>query len=298
MTRSRPRILLTGAQGQLGYELAPLLAAIGDVVATDRATLDLADADAIVAKIREAEPDLVVNAAAYTAVDLAEKERDLAFAINARAPGVLAEQAKRSGALLVHYSTDYVFDGGARAPYAEDAPTAPLSVYGASKLEGERAIAAAGANALVFRTSWVYALRGRNFLVSMRRLAAERDELRVVADQTGVPNWCRTLARETARVLSQGLDAAAERSGLYHLSCTGETTWHGFARAIVGDAVTPRVTAIATSDYPTPARRPAYGVLDTARFARTFGFALPDWRSALAECVASPADPQKAEAVV
>jgi len=277
--------------GQVGYELAPLLATMGDLVATDRATLDLADPDAIVATMRDVRPALVVNAGAYTAVDNAENERELAFAINGRAPGVLAEEARRCGALLVHYSTDYVFDGSASAPYAEDAPTDPLSAYGASKLEGERAIAASGAKALVFRTSWVYGLRGRNFLLTMRRLAAERDELRVVADQTGVPNWCRTLAQATVRALAQGLDAAAGRSGLYHLSCTGEASWFDFARAIVGEAGTPRVTAIATRDYPAPARRPSYGVLDTRRFARTFGFALPHWRVAFDACIASPAEP-------
>jgi dTDP-4-dehydrorhamnose reductase len=295
--RHRERILLTGANGQLGHELAPVLAALGDVVSTDRASLDLGDADAIVRRMRDLSPTLVVNAAAYTAVDLAEKERDAAFAINARAPQVLAEEAKRCGALLVHYSTDYVFDGAARTPYREDAPTAPLSVYGASKLEGERAIAASGAKALVFRTSWVYGLRGRNFLLTIRRLAAERTELRIVADQVGVPNWSRTLAAATGRVLGQGLAAAVERSGLYHLSCTGDTTWHGVAQAIVGDAPRPTVVAIETREYPTPARRPAYGVLDTARFVHTFGFALPHWRDAFDECVASAADPVRDDVV-
>jgi dTDP-4-dehydrorhamnose reductase len=291
------RILLTGANGQLGYELAPLLATLGEVAATDRATLDLASADAIAAKVRDFKPALIVNAAAYTAVDLAEKERDQAFAINAAAPAVLASEAKRCGALLVHYSTDYVFDGSAHTPYPEDAPTHPLSVYGASKLEGERAVAASGAKALVFRTSWVYGRRGRNFLLTVRRLAAERDELRIVDDQTGVPNWCRTLAQATARVLAPGPDAAGERRGLYHLSCTGQATWYGFAKAIVGDAHTPRVTPIATSDYPTPARRPAFGVLDTSRFVCTFGFALPDWRAAFDECMTSPLEPPRPAAV-
>jgi len=284
-------ILVTGANGQVGFELAHWLRPHGHIVAIDSGTLDLADAGAIARTMREIRPALVVNAAAYTAVDLAEQERDAAFAINALAPGVLAEEAKRAGAVLIHYSTDYVFDGAARAPYEEDAPTAPLSVYGASKLEGERGIAASGADALVFRTSWVYGLRGRNFLLTIRRLAAEREELRIVADQTGVPNWCRTLAQATARVVASGLPAMRERAGLYHLSSSGPTTWYEFARAIVGDAPRPRVMPIATEEYPTPARRPAYGVLATARFERTFGFALPNWRDALAECVASPAEP-------
>ena len=284
-------ILVTGANGQVGFELAHWLRPHGRVVAIDSDTLDLADPDAIVRTMRELSPALVVNAAAYTAVDQAEKERELAFAINAAAPGVLADEAKRAGAVLVHYSTDYVFDGTARAPYDEDAPTGPLSVYGATKLEGERRVAASGADALVFRTSWVYGMRGRNFLLTIRRLAAERDELRIVADQTGVPNWCRVLAQATARVVAAGLPAMRERAGLYHLSSSGPTTWYEFARAIVGEAPRPRVMPIATAEYPTPARRPAYGVLATAKFERTFGFALPHWRDALAECVASPAEP-------
>lgn len=287
----RPTILVTGAQGQVGFELARLLARCGDVVATDRATLDLADPDAIVAAMRGAKPALVVNAGAYTAVDRAETERALAQAVNGRAPGILAEEAKRLGALLVHYSTDYVFDGKRTTPYPEDAPPAPLNAYGASKLEGERAIAATGAQALVLRTSWVYGLRGRNFLVTMRRLAAERDELSVVADQLGVPNWCRMLAEATVRIVAGGLPAASERAGLYHLSSTGQASWHDFARAIVGDVPRPRVVPITTAEYPTPARRPAYGVLATARFEAAFGFALPDWREALARCVASPVEP-------
>ena len=283
----RPTILVTGSNGQLGFELAPLLAQSADVVAADRARLDLADADAIVAAVRGARPDLIVNAGAYTAVDLAEKEEPLAAAVNARAPGILAEEAKRLGAVLIHYSTDYVFDGTRTTPYPEDAPTSPLNVYGATKLEGERAIAAVGGNALVFRTSWVYGLRGRNFLLTMRKLAAERDELRIVSDQLGVPNWCRSLAEATARVVAPGVAALADRAGLYHLSATGEASWYDFARAIVGDVATPRIVPIATADYPLPARRPAYGVLDTARFEATFGFALADWRDTLARCLAS-----------
>ena len=283
--RERPRILVTGAGGQVGAELARLLPAHGDVVALDRAALDLARPDAIVAAMRGVQPDIVVNAAAYTAVDLAESQRDVAFAVNARAPQVLAEEAKRGDAILVHYSTDYVFDGRATTPYDEDAPTAPLNVYGESKLAGERAIAQSGAHAIVLRTSWVYGLAGRNFLLTIQRLARERDELRIVADQIGTPNWSRTLAEATASLVAEGGPYLAERAGLYHMSSTGSASWYEFARTIVGNADKPRVTPIATADYPTPARRPAYGVLSTRRFCGTFGFALPDWRAALTACL-------------
>jgi len=288
---SRPTILLTGARGQVGAQLAAQLATHGDVTAVDRGTLDLADPDAIVAAVRGLKPDLIVNAAAYTAVDRAETERDLAFAVNAIAPGILAAEAKRLSAVLIHYSTDYVFDGTARVPYAEDAPVAPLSVYGASKLAGEQAIAATGVRALTLRTSWVYGMHGSNFLLTIRRLAATRDELRIVADQTGVPNWCRELAAATVRIVAMGLPAVADRSGLYHVSSKGQATWFDFARAIVGDVPIPRIVPITTAEYPLPARRPAYGVLATGRFERTFGFALPPWRDALAACLAGPSTP-------
>jgi len=287
---SRPTILLTGATGQVGFELARSLADHGDVIALDRAALDLADADAIVASVRQARPQLIVNAAAYTAVDRAEVERDAAFAANARAPGILAEEAKRLDAVLIHYSTDYVFDGRRTTPYDEDAPTGPLNVYGASKLEGERAIAQIGAHAVVLRTSWVYGARGSNFLLTMLRLAKERDELRIVADQYGTPNWCRTLADATTAAVARGLPWLAERAGLYHLASSGSTTWHGFAQAIVGDAPRPHVVGIATSDYPTPARRPAYGVLATRKFEAEFGYTMPDWRDALKACRSAMAE--------
>ena len=287
----RPTILVTGTTGQIGYELARLLAPLGDIVATDRTTLDLADPDAIVAAMRGARPALIVNAGAYTAVDLAETEAALAQAVNGRAPGILAEEAKRLGAVLIHYSTDYVFDGTRTTPYPEDAATSPQNAYGVTKLEGERAVAAADAHALVFRTSWVYGLRGKNFLLTIRRLAAERDELRIVADQIGIPNWCRMLAEATVRIVGGGLPAVAERAGLYHLSSSGEASWHEFARAIVGNVPRPRIVPIATAEYPTPARRPAYGVLATAKFDTTFGFALPDWQEALKRCMASAAEP-------
>jgi len=288
----RPTILITGSNGQLGFELARLCRPAGEIVTADRAALDLADPDSIVAAVRGARPDLVINAGAYTAVDLAEKEVSQAAAINAHAPGILAEEAKRIGALLIHYSTDYVFDGARTSPYPEDAPTAPLNVYGATKLAGEQAIAAIGGRALVFRTSWVYGMRGKNFLLTIRKLAAERDELRIVADQIGVPNWSRTLAEATARIIGAEGAALTDRQGVYHLSATGAASWHDFARAIVGDVPKPRIVGITTAEYPLPARRPPYGVLGTARFESAFGFGLPDWRDVLARCLSSAAEPE------
>jgi len=285
----RERILLTGAGGQLGRELWAALAPLGDIAACDHAALDLADPDAIVRKVRDVAPTLIVNAGAYTAVDRAENDRAAAFAVNATAPGILAAEAKRYSAVLIHYSTDYVFDGAQRTPYTESARPNPQSIYGTSKLDGERAIASEGAAALVFRTSWVYGLAGKNFLLTMQKLAAERDELRVVSDQAGVPNWTRSLAGATAVLAGRGTGYLADRAGLYHLSATGETTWYEFARAIIGEAT--RVVPITTADYPTPACRPAYGVLGTQLFRRTFGFALPEWRSVLQQCMQSPAEP-------
>lgn len=282
---TRPAILLTGAAGQLGFELREALSAHGQVTAYDRASLDLRDADAIVRCVRSLRPQLIVNAAAYTAVDRAESDAASAQLINADAPAILAGEAQRTGALLIHFSTDYVFDGAASEPYAEDAATHPLSVYGRSKRDGERAIEASGCAHLIFRTSWVYGARGSNFLLTMQRLSRERDELRVVADQIGVPNWSRDLARAVATLVAGGVQTLAERGGLYHLSAGGSTSWFDFARAIVGDRV--RVIPITTAEYPTPARRPAYGVLATSKFERVFGFALAHWRDALARCLQS-----------
>ena len=284
--KTTPRIVITGADGQLGADLVAVLQDIGEVVATTRASLDVSIAKSIAAAFSSMRPDVVVNAAAYTAVDRAETERALAFAVNADGPGLLADAAKRAGAMLVHYSTDYVFDGRGSAPYTESAPVAPLSVYGESKLEGERRVVASGATALVFRTSWVYALNRANFLTTIRSLATQRDELRIVDDQVGVPNWTRALASATSRVLRLGRETLESRAGLYHLSCRGETTWFRFAQAFLRDMPQVRVVPITTAEYPTPARRPAYGVLDTTKFVRTFGFALPDWREALDACLA------------
>jgi dTDP-4-dehydrorhamnose reductase len=283
---TRPTILLTGAEGQVGFELRRTLMPFGEVVACDRNEFDLGDRDELVDAFRSIRPRLVINTAAYTAVDRAESEIALAEAINTTAPAILAEEAKRTGAVLVHFSTDYVFDGASTVPYDEQAPTRPLNVYGRTKRDGECAVAAIGGASLIFRTSWVYGLRGGNFLLTMLRLAAEREELRVVADQFGVPNWSRDLAETIAALVGQGMPALVDRAGLYHLSASGTTNWFEFARAIVGDVERPRVVPITTAEYPTPARRPAYGVLATGKFAQTFGIALPMWREALARCMA------------
>ena len=279
------KILLTGSGGQLGWELARALSPLGELVAFDHAGLDLADPERIRSALRELRPELVVNAAAYTAVDRAESEPEAAFAINARAPGILAEEAARLGALLIHYSTDYVFDGTKAGPYAEDDAPSPLGVYGASKLEGERIVAASGARHWIFRTSWVYAPRGKNFLLTILRLAREGKPLRVVADQFGAPTSAAMLARATSEALTL---RAPPASGVYHMTAAGCTSWHGFATAILAElGLDNQVTAIASSEYPLPAKRPANSVLDNSRLAAAFGIRLPGWEAGLREAVAA-----------
>jgi len=286
-------ILLTGANGQVGWELRRTLATLGRVVAVDSKAMDLTDPDAIRRVVADATPRVIVNPAAYTAVDKAESEPDRARAVNAEAPGLLAEAAARSGALLVHYSTDYVFDGRGETPWREDAPTGPLNVYGATKLAGEQAIAASGCRHLIFRTSWVYGARGANFLLTMRRLMRERPELKIVDDQMGAPTWCRSLAEATAQVLAQVTSPARgadkpEPWGVYHMTNGGQTSWYGFARAILdleGLETPPRLVPIPSSDYPTPARRPLNSRLDNGKLERVFGLRLPDWQDALKLCL-------------
>jgi dTDP-4-dehydrorhamnose reductase len=284
------RILLLGGTGQVGRELRRSLPPLGEVIV---ATRDGVDADVVAdfaapaslaTLVERIAPDVVVNAAAYTVVDQAEADADAAFQVNAAAPAAIAQACAARAALLLHYSTDYVFDGCATRPYREDDATVPLGVYGASKLAGEEAIRAGGARHAILRTAWVYAAHGRNFLRTMLRLAGERDELRVVADQFGAPTPAAWIADATASLLHHGI----RESGTWHLTAAGETSWHGFAVAIVDEAHAlglierkPRVTAIATADYPTPARRPAYSVLDTARLRRYFGITPPDWRAGL-----------------
>ena len=283
------KILLTGSSGQVGYELARSLQGLGEVVALDRAQMDLSDLDQVRDVIRRVRPGLIVNPAAYTAVDKAESEPGLAHRINAEAPGLMAQEAKALGAAMVHYSTDYVFDGTQPAPRVEDDATGPLNVYGASKLAGEQAIAAAGIPHLIFRTSWVYGMRGKNFLLTMLRLAKERDELRVVADQHGAPTWSRTIADTTALVLSQahagGREWWHQNSGIYHLSSQGQTTWFDFTRAILEEAgIDCRVLPITSAEYPVPARRPQYSVLSSERLMARFCH-VPEWRDALRLCL-------------
>lgn len=272
------RLLLAGATGQVGWELRKTLAPLGEVRALDRYGLDLADTPTLIASVRALQPAIIVNAAAYTAVDKAESERDEAFAINATGPRVLAEEAKRIGALLVHYSTDYVFDGEKSSPYVEEDPTHPLSVYGKSKLAGEEAIAKSGCRHLVLRTSWVYGPRGRNFYLTMLRLAKERPELRVVDDQVGAPTSSLEIARATATLIEKGAQ------GLYHMTAGGETSWCGFARAILRQAgIGTPVVPIRTEDYPTPAKRPRNSRLDCSKLRREHGVSLVPWEEALAE---------------
>ena len=283
------KILLTGCAGQLGRELKRSLACLGEVIACDRSQLDLARADPLRAALRSIAPAVIINAAAYTAVDKAEAEPGLADTINSLAPGILAAEARRLDALLIHYSTDYVFDGSKATAYTEGDAPAPLSAYGRSKLGGERAIAAADGRHLIFRTSWVYGLHGANFMKTMLRLARERNELRVVGDQVGAPTWSRHLADATSHVLAR----KEIPYGLYHLAAAGETSWHGYAEAIFGEALRaglleniPVVNRIASADFPLPAARPANSRLDCSRFRRDFGLALPDWRTGLIDCLA------------
>ncbi len=283
------RILLTGSNGQVGWELRRTLSTLGRVVAPSSQELNLADPDAIRRVVRQTSPQLIVNPAAYTAVDKAESETVQALAINGAAPGILAEEAKRLNAALIHYSTDYVFDGSLTRPYGESDPPNPLNSYGRSKLAGEQAIAASGCAHLIFRTSWVYGTRGRNFLLIMQKLLAERDVLNVVADQIGAPTWSRTIAEASAQILAQlrmDTDRIADLSGIYNLTCAGQTSWHGFALAIAAHRGSHcQVNAITTSDYPTPAARPLNSVLAHDKLMLTFGLHMPDWEHALDLCL-------------
>jgi len=298
------KMLLLGANGQVGFELQRALAPLGELVCATRSgrlpggaecsRVDMADADELDALLGRERPDVVVNAAAYTAVDRAEDEPAAAKAANAEAPGQLARWCEQRDAMLVHYSTDYVFDGSGRSPYRENDQTAPLGTYGRSKLTGEEAIRDSGARHMIFRTAWVYAARGQNFLRTMLRLARERDTLRVVADQRGAPTPARWIASATALALARHPTGQTElRLGTFHLTAGGETDWCEFARAIFSDALdagvidrSPQVEAIVTADYPTRAARPSYSRLDNRRLYDVFGLRLPDWRRGVSEVMA------------
>ena len=282
------KILLLGKTGQVGGELTPLLRQLAGssadeaLVTLGRADVDLSDAAALAQAVQQVQPSLIVNAAAHTAVDRAETEPDIAFAINAIAPGVLAQQAAKLNALLVHYSTDYVFDGSQRTPYRESDPTHPLGVYGESKLAGEKAVQASGCRHLLLRTSWVYDSTGRNFLTTMLRLAKQHGKLRVVGDQHGSPTSAAMITEASLQLIRSMLNQPAMQGGLYHLTAQGQTTWHGFAQAIMRKAgLDIPIEAITTADYPTPAKRPAYSVLDSSKLQREFNYRLPDWQQAL-----------------
>ncbi|MDH0172496.1 dTDP-4-dehydrorhamnose reductase [Stenotrophomonas sp. GD04145] len=293
-------VLVLGGNGQVGQELLRALAPLGPVVATTRSgrlpdgspceTADFGQPGSLPALLDRVQPSVVVNAAAYTAVDRAERDIEAAFAANAQAPGVIARWCQAQGVPFVHYSTDYVFDGEGSAPYREDEPTAPLGVYGTSKRDGEDAVRAAGGRHLIFRTAWVYAEHGANFLRTMLRLAAERDHLRVVADQIGTPTPAALIADVTALALQH----PAALSGTWHLTASGQTSWHGFAEAIFAEALAtgvlhrvPVVEAIPGAEYPTPARRPAWSVLDNSALQQALGIVLPPWQDGLKQVMAA-----------
>ncbi|MBU0592644.1 MAG: dTDP-4-dehydrorhamnose reductase [Gammaproteobacteria bacterium] len=292
------KILLTGKNGQVGWELQRTLAPLGDVVAVDRQALDLTSPDAIRALIREVKPNLIVNPAAYTAVDQAESEPEVAMAVNGTAPAIMAEEAKKLGAAMVHYSTDYVFDGSKATPYNELDATSPINVYGRTKLAGEQAVQATGIPHLILRTSWVYGNRGKNFLLTILRLAGERDELKIVDDQIGAPTSSRMIAEITGQILAQCFSPIPhspslidQYSGLYHLTAAGQTSWHGFSAAILENRVrltgapAPQLSQIQTSDYPLPAPRPHYSVMSNNELKHAFGVAIPTWRNGLDLCM-------------
>jgi len=292
------RLLLTGATGQLGWELSHTLSSLGEVIALGRDRCDLAQPAGLPAVVRRIEPDVIVNAAAYTAVDRAEQEEELAFTVNAKSVGALAEEARRSGALLIHYSTDYVFDGSKNGAYTEDDTPSPINAYGRSKLAGDAAVMALADQYLILRTSWVYAVRGRNFVRTILRSAKDREELRIVADQVGAPTWARDIAVATAIVIRA---AMRERSvgrfapGLFNMAASGAAvSWHGFALAIVELArrngllgsQLPRLHPIRSEDYPLTAARPRNSRLAGERLQARFGILLPQWEEALALCLA------------
>ncbi|CAJ0794761.1 dTDP-4-dehydrorhamnose reductase [Ralstonia condita] len=293
--RSRPRIVVTGTRGQVGWELLRSLQGLGEIISIDRSVVDLSRLNAVRALVRSMEPSILVNAAAYTAVDKAEQQREEAFLLNADLPGVLAEECKRAQAAFIHYSTDYVFDGCKDGAYTETDATNPLNVYGASKLAGEHNALSANPATLVFRTSWVYGALGKNFLTTIQRLAKERPQLRVVADQIGAPTWARTIADLTAHIAARGLGNMpatpawwATHGGVYHLTSSGSTSWHGFAEAILRQSGITGVTVepIPAAEYPTPAVRPSNSRLALDKLELVFGLQPENWEHSLTKCLA------------
>lgn len=284
------KILITGSKGQLARELQTELAGEGKVLALGHQALDLAEAEQIRQQVRLLRPDLIINAAAYTAVDPAEHERDKAFAVNAVAPGILAEETARLGIPLIHYSTDYVFDGRKAAPFTEADTPNPLGVYGASKLAGERAVQAVDGQHMILRTSWVYGLHGRNFLLTMMRLLQERDTVSVVSDEIGAPTWARSIAAATGELVRRWRAGEGELTGLFHMTARGETSWYGFACSIAErlrqeGRLRAEITPILSRNYPTAAQRPLNSRLNCARLRQDWGVTLPDWETALHECL-------------
>jgi dTDP-4-dehydrorhamnose reductase len=287
------KILITGCNGQVGWELQRTLASLGKIFAFDRQTLNLADANAIRHVVQTLRPTLIVNAAAFTAVDRAETEKESSYALNTEAPRVLAEEAKALNALLIHYSTDYVFDGTSPHPYTENDLPNPINAYGQSKLDGERAIRDVKGPHLIFRTSWVYASRGKNFLLTMLKLAKEKESLKIVNDQRGAPTWSRLIAEATSQILVTCLKHPQDhRWGIYNLTCAGQTTWFNFAESIFQlysktnpDFRTPKLSPISSSEYPTPAQRPKNSLLSSDKLHHSFGITLPDWQKALQFCL-------------
>ncbi|MGX9764075.1 dTDP-4-dehydrorhamnose reductase [Pseudomonas shahriarae] len=285
------KILITGQHGQVSRELQLRLQGLGELVVLGRDQLDLANPEQIRQQVRSLRPGLIINAAAHTAVDQAENEPEVAFAINATAPGILAEEAKALGIPLIHYSTDYVFDGSKSTPYTEDDAPNPLGVYGQSKLAGEQAIAAVGGQYLVLRTSWVYSSHGKNFLLTMQRLLQEKPQMRIVADQIGAPTWAGTIANSTRALIERWQAGQAGNWGVYHLTAQGETSWFGFAQAIGEQLLAEgkscaELEGIPASDYPTPAKRPLNSRLDCSRLQQQWHVGQPQWREALRECLA------------
>ena len=290
------KILLIGKTGQIGGELKNIVGDLGTLIAIDRQQLDLSNPESIEPSILRIQPEIIINAAAYTGVDKAEEEPDLAMAVNGTGAGLLAKAAKKVGAGLIHYSTDYVFDGCSETPYKEEDPTNPLNVYGKSKLEGEKALAKAGIPYIILRTSWVYSLRGKNFLLSMQELAKKKDSLRIVNDQIGAPTWARSIAKGTHKILGQCLNQNwpkikdSSLSGIFHLTCQGKTNWYRFANEIInlsGIDQNIALQPIPTSEYPTPAIRPLYSLLSNEKIKNVFSLDMPQWEEALKDCMNS-----------